>query len=96
MSSSSKTMMSLKTDKNIKAAAQKLAKEMGFPLSTLINAFLKQFVRHKTVYFSVFPPQTITDSLENELAVIEKDIKQNKNISPQFDNPDDVIKFLNK
>jgi len=47
------TVTSVKTDKKVKAQAQKLAKKMGFPLSTLINAFLRQFVRTQRVDFSI-------------------------------------------
>lgn len=46
-----KTLLTVKTDKNLKQAAKKTAEELGFSLGTLINAFLKQFVRNKEVTF---------------------------------------------
>ena len=48
-----KTLITVKTDKKIKKAAQALAEEIGVSLSMLINSFLKQFVRNKEVSFSV-------------------------------------------
>lgn len=47
-----KTLLTIKTDKTIKKTAQMVAEEIGVPLSTVINAFLKQFVRDREVSFS--------------------------------------------
>lgn len=46
------TILNIKTDKRLKAEAQKVAEEIGVPLSTVMNAFLKQFVRDKEITFS--------------------------------------------
>lgn len=46
------TILNIKTDKKLKAEAQKVAGELGVPLSTVLNAFLKQFVRDKEITFS--------------------------------------------
>ncbi|PJC22071.1 MAG: type II toxin-antitoxin system antitoxin, RelB/DinJ family, partial [Candidatus Yonathbacteria bacterium CG_4_9_14_0_2_um_filter_43_16] len=37
-------MINIKTDKAVKEEAQKLAAELGFSLSALVTASLKQFV----------------------------------------------------
>ncbi|MDQ3018384.1 MAG: type II toxin-antitoxin system RelB/DinJ family antitoxin [bacterium] len=47
-----KTILNIKTDKDLKKAAQETAEELGVPLSTAINAFLKQFVREKEITLS--------------------------------------------
>ncbi len=47
-----KTVINIKADKEVKETAQKIAKDLGLPLSTIINAYLKQFIRNKSVYFS--------------------------------------------
>jgi addiction module RelB/DinJ family antitoxin len=47
-----KTILNIKTDKGLKRAAQDTAEELGVPLSTAINAFLKQFVREKELILS--------------------------------------------
>ena len=46
------TILNIKTDKKLKLAAQNVAGELGVPLSTVMNAFLKQFVRDKEITFS--------------------------------------------
>ena len=90
------TVMSIKTDKKIKEEAQKVAKSMGFPLGTLINAFLIQLVRNKTVYFSLDKNGIMTKALENELKRIEKDITNRKNLSPRFDKMEKALQYLKK
>ncbi len=47
-----KTILNIKTEKSLKKAAQETAEELGVPLSTAINAFLKQFVREKELVLS--------------------------------------------
>ena len=61
-----KTLITVKTDKTLKQAAQELAAEIGVPLGTLINSFLKQFVRNKEVNFSVSykPTEYLKRSIE--------------------------------
>ncbi len=48
-----KTLLSIKTEKPLKLEAQRIAQEFGIPLSTLINAFLKQFVRNKEISLDI-------------------------------------------
>lgn len=91
----STTVMSLKTDKKVKEKAQKLAKKMGFPLGTLINAFLRQFIRDEAVHFSMEPTFRMSKALEKELGEIEKDIKEGKNIV-SFESMDEAIKYLDE
>jgi len=86
--------MSVKTEREIKEKAQKLAKKMGFPLGTLINAFLRQFIRDKAVNFSMESTIPMSKALEKELSRIEKDIKEGKNISPAFSKADDMLDYL--
>ena len=52
IATNTKTMISVKMDKSLKKAAQETADEIGISLSTLINSFLKKFVRDKEVTFS--------------------------------------------
>ena len=47
-----KTILNIKTEKDLKESAQKIAKELGIPLGTAINAFLKQFVRDREIILS--------------------------------------------
>lgn len=92
------TVMTIKTNKALKQKAQELAKDMGFPLGTLINAFLRQFVRDEAVSFSLIPqtPYVMNKKLEKELAEIEGDLKQGQNISLPFENAEGLIHYLHK
>ncbi len=40
-----KTVLNIKTDKLVKEQAQALAEYLGVPLSTVVNAYLHEFVR---------------------------------------------------
>jgi addiction module RelB/DinJ family antitoxin len=88
-----KTLLTVKTDKSLKEAAQKVAGEIGVPLGTLVNSFLKQFVRTKEVTFSAEIPNART---RKAIADAEKDYKEGRNISPAFDNAQDAIAWLEK
>lgn len=46
------TILNIKTDKKLKEEARKVSGELGLPLSTVVNAFLRQFVRDKEITFS--------------------------------------------
>ncbi len=46
------TTILIKTDQALKKAAQETAKELGVPLSTAVNVFLKQFVRDRELTIS--------------------------------------------
>tara|TARA_Y100000310_G_C20582472_1_gene763704 strand:- start:165 stop:440 length:276 start_codon:yes stop_codon:yes gene_type:complete len=87
-----KTIINIKTDKEVKKDAQKVASDLGFSLSAVINAYLKQFVRNKEVYFGITP--NMSPELENLLGKVEKDIKEGKNISPGFSSPKEIKKHL--
>lgn len=90
------TVISIKTDKDVKEEAQRIAKEMGFPLSTLINAFMRQFIKNKTVYFTIMPTENIGEAMGKELEKIEKDIKKGLNLSPKFERMEDALGYLKK
>jgi addiction module RelB/DinJ family antitoxin len=71
-----KTLITVKTDKALKKAAQDVAGEIGISLGTLINIFLKQFVRTKEANFSAsYKP---TPYLMKAIALAEKEYTENK------------------
>ena len=86
------TMINIKTDKKVKEEAQKLAEELGFTLSGLITASLKQFIRTRSVSFSA--SYQMTPYLEGVLEEVEKDIQAGKNMSPAFSNAKDMDAYL--
>jgi len=48
-----------RTDPKLKAEAQRIAKEMGLTLTAIINNFLKDFVKRKSINFDIPSNKTI-------------------------------------
>lgn len=88
-----KTIINIKADKEVKEDAKKIAKEMGFSLSAIINAYLKQFIRNKEIHFSTVPK--MNPELENLLSKTEFDIQRERNLSSPLSNKKDIDKHLN-
>ncbi len=87
-------VVTTKIDPQTKKAAMATAAEIGVPLSVVIKAFLKQFIRTKTVTFSVedeVPNQYFIDSIKRS----EQDIKEG-NVSPAFKTSKDAVDWLEK
>lgn len=87
-----KTVINIKADKDIKIKARKIAEELGLSLSAVINAYLKQFVRNKSVYFSTTP--SMSKELEDILGGIDIDIKRKKNLSGAISNGKTLKRYL--
>lgn len=87
-----KTLINIKADNDVKVKAKKIAEDLGLSLSAVINAYLKQFIRNKSVYFSATP--SMSSDLEKLLGVVESDIKHGKHISPKFSDANDIKKHL--
>lgn len=83
-----KTLISVKIDKDIKVKSQNLAQELGIPLSTLVNAYLRQFVREKKAVFS--SAWKMSEELETILGPIESDIKRRKNMTKFINAPKEL------
>jgi len=88
-----KTIINIKTDKEVKENAQKVAADLGLTLSAVVNASLKQFIRSKEVYFSAIP--RMTPGLEELIGRVQKDYSSGKNISPVFNNAKEALDYLN-
>jgi addiction module RelB/DinJ family antitoxin len=86
------TILNIKTDKKLKAEAQKVAAEIGVPLSTVMNAFLKQFVREKEITLSANQYRP-TPYLERILEEAEAEHKAGKTSGP-FTTAEDLMKHL--
>jgi len=52
--------MLIKTNKELKQKAQKLAKEMGLPLGTLVNNYLRNFIVDRQAIFNAPIPNRKT------------------------------------
>jgi addiction module RelB/DinJ family antitoxin len=89
-----KTVLNVKTDKDIKEKAQALAKHMGIPLSTIVNAQLKSFI--ESGEFKVTREPMLRPSVIAEINAIIKETKASKNLSPRFTHTSDALTWLHK
>lgn len=87
-------VINIKTTKDVKENARKVAKELGLSLSDVLNASLRNFVRTRTVVFSSVPE--MTPELESIIGIAEKDIKAGKNLSPTFSSSKEMLDYLHK
>jgi addiction module RelB/DinJ family antitoxin len=87
-------VINIKTDEHIKAQAKKVATQLGLSLSGLINAYLRQLVKSKTVYFSLRSEEP-TEHLLRSLAQSERDRKSGR-VSPTFDSAEDAVAWLKR
>ena len=88
-----KTLLNIKMEKNLKHRAQEVARELGLPLSTVVNAYLREFVREKRVVFSSPPaPNAKTQRL---LAKLRKDVAHGKNAAGPFTQKE-AMRFLGR
>ncbi|KKW19727.1 MAG: hypothetical protein UY63_C0007G0011 [Parcubacteria group bacterium GW2011_GWA2_51_10] len=73
------TTMTIKTSKDLRDGAKKTAKKLGIPLTTVVNAMLKQFVRDQMLILEVECPfPSHTPNAETRRAI--RDIQQRKNL----------------
>ncbi len=86
------TVINIRTQRNIKKAAQQVAEDLGMNLSVLINGFLKNLIKTKTINLvdSEEPSQYLIDSIKEA----EEDIRAGRVIS--FKDGSKAIKYLDK
>lgn len=84
--------INIKTDPKIKAEAQLIAKELGFSLSSIVNAHLRNFVRTGKISFSINNEEP-SEYLIQALKESEADVKAGRVKS--FEGADEAISYLN-
>ena len=87
-----RTVINVKVEREVRNQAKKLARELGVPLSTIINAQLRQFVREKTIRLEAAP--RMSAKLETLLEPVEKDRKTGRNFSPPFVSGEEMDQWL--
>ena len=87
-----KSIINIKTNKEVKENAQKIAKDIGISLSDVVNASLRNFIRTREVYFSAIP--RMTPEFERLVGRIDKDIKEKKNLSPSLSSSEKINDYL--
>lgn len=88
------SVVTAKIDPLTKKLAQQTAEELGMPLSVVIKAFLKQFIKTKTVTFSARDEEP-SEYLKAVIKQAEENIKTGKH-SPIFKASEDAVGWLNK
>ena len=88
-----KTVINIKTDTKVKKEAQKVAKELGLPLSVVINSYLRQFIRTKEIHLSA--EGKLKPEAKRRLDRLARDAREGKNLSPEFKSAQDAVRYLN-
>ena len=83
----------IRMNPDLKEKAQEVAGKLGFSLSTLIKAYVKQLIKTKRVDFNLEekPSQYLIDSIRRA----ERDI-QKGNVSPAFKTGKEAVEWLEK
>lgn len=87
------SVLNIKIDPKVKKEAQKVADELGFTLSAIINASLKNLSRSKTISFSVLEPSA---RLKRSIRSAHDDYVKGKNIVGPFYDAKSMIESLRK
>lgn len=87
-----KTVLNVKTDKDVKERAQALAKHLGIPLSTVVNIQLKSFIETGELHISREPE--LRPEVKAELKAAIAEVKAGIGLSPVFANVPDMVKWL--
>ena len=87
------TVISVKIDKDVKAAAAEVAHSAGLTLSSLVNAYLRQVVATRRI--ELFAPERMTPKLEGLIADIERELEKGR-VSQKFADADSFLAALKK
>jgi antitoxin component of RelBE/YafQ-DinJ toxin-antitoxin module len=92
MNANDTTILSLKTKKQVKELAQMRAKQLGIPLGTLVNAFLRNLGQTGEVRFTIAEP--ITPRMAKIIEEMREEISNGNTYGP-FDI-EEAEKFLDE
>lgn len=85
-------IITLKTDPKVKKQAKKVASDLGFSLSAVLNGYLMNFIRNREIHFE--------DRAEEPSEYLKKAIREAEMerregwVSPSFNNAKDAIDWL--
>ena len=85
--------VNFKTDDATKAQAQAVAKQIGIPLSNLLNAYLHELAKTGSVHFTASEP--MTEKMEVLIAQAEKEIAAGQ-VSGPFESLEDMFEHLDR
>ena len=84
------TTMTIRMDKDVKTQAQQIFGELGMDMTTAINVFLRQSIRHNGFPFDVRinTPSKLTQEIMDDVA-------QNRNLHGPFTSVEALMDDLN-
>jgi len=88
-----RTVLNVKVNPATKQKAKEVAEDMGFSLSALVNAFLTQLAKTKTLEVKV--DEVPSKFLEKILKQAQEDRKKGK-ASPLFHSAEEAVNFLDQ
>ena len=72
-----------------------MSKDMGVPLSILVNNYLRQLVETRTAYFEAsYKKEVPKPHVAKQWAKIREDIKNGRNLSPAFSSIKEMDEYL--
>lgn len=87
-----KTVLNVKTDVEVKTKAQEIARALGIPLSTIVNASLKDLIRTQSITFSI-EPQLKTE-VAAQLEKASADFKAGRHVTQPLKNEKEMLNYL--
>ena len=84
-------IVNFKTDEHTKAKAQAVAKQIGIPLSNLLNAYLYELASTGSVHFTASEP--MTEKMEKLIEQAEKEIAAGE-VSGPFETLEEFFAHL--
>ncbi|MEO7364148.1 MAG: type II toxin-antitoxin system RelB/DinJ family antitoxin [Candidatus Saccharimonadales bacterium] len=84
-------IVNFKTDDATKAKAQAIAKQIGIPLSNLLNAYLYELASTGSVHFTTSEP--MTEKMEQIIEGAEKEIAAGE-VSGPFETLEEMFSHL--
>lgn len=86
------TVLNVKIDPKLKTQAQQAAKALGLPISTVVAAGLRDFVRTRSITISDAP--RLKPEVEAELLEISAKAKKGIDVSPAFHSIEESFAWL--
>lgn len=86
-------VINIKVEPGLKTEAQKVAYDLGFSLSSLINGYLRQLTKTKTIYFSLQEEEPSEYLIK---ALRESEEERRKGRFKSFRSADEALVFIDK
>lgn len=84
--------INIKIDRKTKQAAQELASELGFSLSSIVKGYLRNFIKTKTLHLSSRPEEEPSEYLLQMLRESDEDVKAGR--YREFHSPKEELEYL--